>query len=302
MEHADQESLLACPICGRTDPQVWGPVLDHSVSKEPFTLVDCVHCGFRFTSPRPRPNTIGRYYASEEYISHSNTRKGFVASAYQRVRAHALRKKVDLVKRLQPKGRVLDVGCGTGEFLAELKQNQYLVQGVEPEVKAREQAIANHALSVLPKLQLVEAREQFQVITLWHVLEHLHDLRGSMKQLFARTAEDGVLMIAVPDRGSWDSDHYGENWAAYDVPRHLWHFRQQDVRRLLHEHGFELMESRRMPFDAFYIAILSERYRGHSLPVALVLALLKGAWSNLVALATGRPTSSTLYIARKARV
>ena len=261
--------------------------------------MDCSNCGFRLTSPRPGPGAVGRYYQSEEYISHSNTDRGLVAKLYKRVRGMALRGKLQLVKQHQGSGRVLDVGCGTGEFLALLKQEQYLVHGVEPDLRAREQAIANHALPVVPSLAQVEAREQFQVITLWHVLEHLHDLRGSMKQLFARLAENGTLIIAVPDRGSWDARHYGTSWAAYDVPRHLWHFRRSDVHQLLREHGFELQETRRMPFDAFYIAILSERYQGRPLPLAFLLALLKGSWSNLLSWTSGRPTSSSLFIARK---
>jgi SAM-dependent methyltransferase len=176
----------------------------------------------------------------------------------------------------------------------------YIVQGIEPDLRAREHAISEHGISVLPSLDLVQGFEQFQVVTLWHVLEHLPDLRSSLKRIYSQLSDQGVLVIAVPDRGSWDADHYATSWAALDVPRHFYHFRQKDVQVLLHEHGFELIKTRRMWMDAPYIAILSEGYNGGSKLIALTKGILVGVWSNLVSLVTGRPTSSSLYLARKA--
>jgi SAM-dependent methyltransferase len=175
----------------------------------------------------------------------------------------------------------------------------YLVEGVEPNLNAREQAIANHGIPVVPSLELVPLQEQFQVVTLWHVLEHLPNLRATFKRLFALLADGGLLVIAVPDRGCWDADHFGEFWAAWDVPRHFTHFRKSDIQAFLHEHGFELVGTHRMWMDAPYIAMLSTSYQGSSRTIALLKGSMIGLWSNMVSLVTGRPTSSTLYTARK---
>ncbi|MBK8498991.1 MAG: class I SAM-dependent methyltransferase [Flavobacteriales bacterium] len=276
-------------------------VIDHSVSQERFHLVDCSACGFRFTNPRPASNELGRYYQSADYISHTNAAHSLRDRVYQRVRRFALAQKCRLVSRYEPYGHVLDVGCGTGEFLAFLKSCGYLAHGVEPNLKAREMAIATHALKIVPDLDAVRRAEGFRVITLWHVLEHLPGLHVTLKKLFSLLADGGLLIIAVPDRSSWDASHYGADWAAWDVPRHVSHFRQQDIKRLLHEHGFELDSIKRMWFDAPYVAMLSEGIRGKGQRTALVIGGLVGMWSNLVALISGRPASSSLYIARKGK-
>jgi SAM-dependent methyltransferase len=274
-------------------------VRDHSISKEVFQVCTCADCGFTFTNPRPTPNELGRYYESEAYISHSNTSRSLQDKIYQIVRKRAIRQKHALIAAHEPQGRVLDIGCGTGQFLGYLMSRGYLVQGVEPNTTAREQAIADHALNVVPSLEQVQSQENFQVVTMWHVLEHVPDVRATFKRLFALLGKRGLLVIAVPDRESWDAQHYGSDWAAWDVPRHLSHFRRPDIHTFLAEHGFELIATRRMWMDSFYIALLSERYRGTNGLLALFKAVLVGGWSNLQALLGKRPTSSTLYLARK---
>lgn len=293
------ETLASCPLCGCSSIGTGTPVADHSITKELFQVVSCSDCGFSFTNPRPYVNEMARYYASPDYISHSNRSSGLKERIYQIARRRAIRGKHNLIVRYQPNGRVLDVGCGTGHFLAYVASRGYSVQGVEPNTVAREQAIREHALSVVPSLSDITAQENIHVVTMWHVLEHVSDLRATFKRLYALLSLGGLLVIAVPDRESWDASHYGTDWAAWDVPRHLSHFRRADVRTLLHEHGFELLEIRRMWLDAYYIALLSEGYRGRSPLLAFPLALLKGSWSNLLALLGSRPTSSSLYIARK---
>jgi SAM-dependent methyltransferase len=275
-------------------------IRDHSITKELFHVVACEPCGFAFTNPRPPADGLERYYASEDYISHSNRSKGLKEHIYQFARRRAISGKHSLIARYHPSGRVLDIGCGTGQFLAYLASRGYQVQGVEPSTTAREQAIREHALNVLPSISGTVSEERFQVVTMWHVLEHVPDLRATFKRLYALLAVGGLLVIAVPDRESWDAEHYGTDWAAWDVPRHLSHFRRKDLRTLFHEHGFELVEIRRMWLDAYYIALLSEGYRGRSSLLAFPLAVFKGTWSNLQALVGIRPTSSSLYIARKA--
>ncbi len=293
------ESLVQCPLCEAEHLRPSLEVEDHTVSHERFQLVDCASCGFRSTSPRPAAQALGRYYESDDYISHSNSSRSLGDRLYKLARRWALNRKHALVAQHRPHGRVLDVGCGTGEFLGHLKRKGYLVTGVEPALKAREQAIAHHAIPVVPSLDLVPGLEQFHVVTLWHVLEHLPDLRGTLKRLYALSADQALLLIAVPDRDSWDAAYYGPDWAAYDVPRHLSHFRRSDMLRLVSSHGFELVAMRRMWLDAPYIAMLSERYRGHGPVMALLRGVLLGAWSNLKSAFTERPTSSSLYLFRK---
>jgi len=299
VEHAYLESIGLCPICGGSAWQPYLQVADHTLTKEVFQLTTCAACGFCVTDPRPKPAYIGRYYESPDYISHTNSKAGLQDRLYQIIRGRAIRGKHRLIARYRPNGRVLDMGCGTGEFLRYLKSRGYLTTGIEPSLSAREQAIAGHALEVLPSIDQVPSMEQFQIITLWHVLEHLHDVRTGLKKLHARMAREGLLIIAVPNRESWDAQHYGPDWAAYDVPRHLSHFRRQDIHRLLKEHGFSMLDTRPMWFDAPYVAMLSERYRGAAPTTALLKGGLAGMASNLVAATTSRPTSSTLYIAKK---
>ena len=301
MEHTPLETLSTCPICGGSELVPALAVEDRSVSHETFKLSDCSRCAFRFTNPRPPQSDIGRYYQSADYISHTNAARSLQDRIYQLARKWALGSKHRLIHRYQPNGRVLDVGCGTGEFLAYLKSRGYLVHGVEPSINAREQAIANHALEVVPNLELVAHQERFKVVTLWHVLEHLPDPHTTLKNLFALLVDRGLLVIAVPDRGSWDAQHYGPDWAAWDVPRHLSHFRQTDIKRLLHEHGFELVAVKRMWMDAAYVSMLSEKHRGAGVFSALVKGALLGLWSNVVSALSGRPTSSSLYLAQKAK-
>ncbi|MBP7408115.1 MAG: class I SAM-dependent methyltransferase [Flavobacteriales bacterium] len=301
MEHTPLEALTTCPICGENELVPSLAVEDRSVSNETFHLTDCARCGFRFTNPRPIQANIGRYYQSADYISHTNAAASLQDRIYQLARKWALGSKHRLIRRYQPNGRVLDVGCGTGEFLAYLKSRGYLVHGVEPSIKAREQAIANHAVEVVPSLEMVAHQERFKVVTLWHVLEHLPDPRTTLKNLFALIADRGLLVIAVPDRGSWDAQHYGPDWAAWDVPRHLSHFQQMDIKRLLHEHGFELVTIKRMWLDAAYVSMLTEKHRGTGATVALFKGVLVGLWSNVVSALTGRPSSSSLYLAQKAK-
>ncbi len=293
------EQLSSCPICKSSELKEALPVADHFLTEEIFQVVECVSCGYCFTNPRPAQGSIGRYYQSEDYISHSNSKQGLQDTLYQLARKWALRTKYNLVHSYQPQGRVLDIGCGTGEFLAHLMSRGYLVEGVEPELKAREQAISNHSIAVVPSVEQLANKEYYQVITMWHVLEHVPDVRATFKKLFALLADHGILIIAVPDRESWDNQHYGTHWAAWDVPRHLTHFRRNDIHRLLHEHGFELLSTKKMWLDAFYIAMLSERYKGAGTAAALIKGIWYGGMSNLQSALGKRPTSSSLYVARK---
>jgi 2-polyprenyl-3-methyl-5-hydroxy-6-metoxy-1,4-benzoquinol methylase len=294
------EPLDTCPVCGVGEWHTFLSATDHTLTGEVFQLTTCRGCGFCATNPRPDRAHIGGYYDSPDYISHTNTKAGLQDRLYQVIRRRAIRSKHRLIARYKTNGQVLDMGCGTGEFLGYLKSQGYLTTGVEPGMSARERAIANYSLEVLPSLEQIPALEQFKVITLWHVLEHVHDVRETLKKLHSRLSPKGLLVIAVPDRESWDAQHYGAGWAAYDVPRHLSHFRRSDVHRLLDEHGFRMLDTKPMWFDAPYVSMLSEKYKGAGPLGAMLKGAFAGAVSNVVAATTSRPTSSSLYLAEKA--
>lgn len=292
------EQVGACPICGSTDAAPERTVTDHTLSREPFTVQCCGACGFRYTSPRPAQTDIGAYYLSDDYISHAAQARSLKDKIYRWARSRAIRRKHLLIARYQPAGNVLDLGCGTGEFLAHLSQQGYAVHGVEVSERAR-LAARSKGLPVEADLARLPEELGFDVITLWHVLEHLADPRATLATLFNKCRPGGLLVIAVPDNASWDAAHYGSHWAAWDVPRHLSHFRRPHIHRLLQETGFELIATRPMWLDAPYVAMLSEQYRGAGPMGVLVKGGLVGAWSNAVAALTGRPTSSSLFLARK---
>jgi len=273
-------------------------VPDKSVSQESFVIVACENCGFKFTNPRPSVLEIGKYYASEDYISHSNTNKGLTNKAYQVVRSITVKQKVDLINKFVPqKGSILDYGCGTGYFLAACQKNGWQVAGFEPNQTAR------HAASTLINNPIASdnldafENERFDFITLWHVLEHIHTLNDTFEQLKSLLKPEGYLLIAVPNADSLDAQKYKENWAAYDVPRHLYHFTQPTMKRFIKKHKMEMVEIRPMKFDAYYVSLLSEKYkRGAN---NYFQSLLTGFKSNIHAKKTTQDYSSLLYIARK---
>lgn len=289
-----------CPICGSREIAFAFSAKDNTVSGETFEVWDCTHCTSRFTQGIPAEEDIGAYYESEEYISHSNTSKGLINTLYQQVRAFTLVQKRKLIERLsgQTKGTLLDIGCGTGEFLREMQQHDWEVKGLEPSPAARDFARQSYALQVDEPDQLFGLSAQSaDVITMWHVLEHVHRLSDTLNQIHDLLRPDGLLLIAVPNFTSSDADHYREHWAAYDVPRHLYHFSPRGMKMLLEKHRFSIQEHRPMPFDAFYVSMLSEQYaHGHNRLPSAFLTGLRSWWR------AGRDVqlgSSVLYVVKK---
>ena len=291
------ETLTHCPICKSAETKTFLKCKDFTVSKEEFAIAQCEKCGFRFTNPRPSESEIGRYYQSEEYISHSNTSKGIVNSLYQKVRRYTLRQKLKLVNSLSAKGAILDIGCGTGEFLHTCKSDGWKTTGIEPDPKARKFATENYGLDVreeseLPKLPA----HSYELITMWHVLEHVHRLNERVEDLKRLIKPGGAIIIAVPNCSSRDAQAYGSEWAAYDVPRHLYHFTPKDIELLFANHGMKVEEVLPMKFDSYYVSMLSEKYRTGSSNI--FKAVLTGLRSNMAASSTGKTYSSQIYIIR----
>ncbi len=289
-----------CPVCQSNQVQFVFDCTDHSITYEVFAIWECLHCQLRYTLPVPSESEIGRYYDSEKYISHSDTSIGLINKLYKLVRNITLSEKRRIVQRATgiTTGQLLDVGAGTGAFLYEMKEAGWQVNGIEPDEGARKRALDNYhvQLEATPHLFNLPS-ESFDAITLWHVLEHVEDLEKYLAQLKTLLKPNGVLFIAVPNYTSTDGKHYGKFWAAYDVPRHLYHFAPKSMDTLANQSGFQVIYKRAMWFDAYYIAMLSEKYkRGRP---ALITALFHGIWCSLTTVFNRERSSSLIYFLKK---
>lgn len=292
------ERLDHCPICSKTEFKNFLVVQDKSVSQESFVLVQCENCQLKFTNPRPDENSIGPYYASEEYISHSDTNRGLLNKTYRLVRSMAVKNKVELVNRLgNNKGKLLDYGCGVGYFLQACQKQGWEVEGIEPNEIARKQTEEKLGKALLDGSPKSLGEEAFEVITLWHVLEHIHQLNETLKVLVKATKKGGHVVIAVPNADSYDAKKYGANWAAYDVPRHLYHFNKTSMQKLLKKHKLELQDVLPMKWDAYYISILSEKYKHGQ--TKMLDSFFTGFRSNLHGAKNDNSYSSQIFIAQK---
>jgi len=289
-----------CPVCGSAEINPLLTVKDHSVSKEDFVIWQCSNCSLRFTQDVPDEVSIGRYYQSSDYISHSNTSKGLINQLYQKVRNYTLDRKAKLIiGQTVKQGKILDLGAGVGAFLNTMKEKGWEVTGIEPDAGARQQAknLFNIDLRETDVLnQLPE--NSFDAITLWHVLEHVHQLHAYVERLKNLLKADGKLFIAVPNYESLDSSVYKLYWAAYDVPRHLYHFTPKAINALITQHGLKIVSKKPMWFDSFYISLLSSKYKNGK--TKWLGAALSGLRSNLKALFNKDHCSSIIYIIEKA--
>ncbi len=292
--------VTPCPVCKSEQVHFVLKVLDHTVSHEFFEIWECNHCSLRFTRNVPSNEDIGRYYESEDYISHSNTRRGFVNTLYHRVRNHTLSLKYNLILSATglKQGNHLDIGAGTGAFVQYMNRKGWQSQGIEPDAKARQVALSDHNTKLLPADSFPSLPlASFDAISLWHVLEHVHGLQLYLEHMKKLLKPSGKLFIAVPNYTSYDGLKYKENWAAYDVPRHLYHFSPGSMKYLLDASGLKLTRVEPMWFDSFYISFLSEKYARGNAP--LLKGFLAGAVSNIKALVQKERCSSLIYVAGK---
>jgi SAM-dependent methyltransferase len=289
----------ACPLCG--SPKIYDclTVRDHTVSAESFLIMECGHCSGRFTQDVPSSTDIGKYYQSTAYISHTDTREGIVNKLYHEVRKITLNKKKNLVRKVTGlrNGRLLDIGAGTGLFVQAMIRAGWEVCGLEPDEGARKLAEGMKIKLNDPAMLFSLTPASFDAITLWHVLEHVHELHPYLDQCRKLLSNSGRLIVAVPNYTSADASYYSSFWAAYDVPRHLYHFSPAAMESLLKGHGFTIERSYPQWFDSYYVSLLSEQYKtGKS-------RLVKGAWegllSNFKALGNKERCSSLIYVASK---
>lgn len=294
------ERLLKCPLCRSGNILNHQLVKDHAVSNKEFTLCRCGDCTLLFTNPRPTEEEISPYYDFKEYYSHEDQVRSFTQWLYQKIRRSSIQRKVGLIDRLVKSGTLLDYGCGTGEFLQEAKRQHWIVCGIEPSDKARTQAIAKLPTEVLGTLDKLPELEVYDVITLFHVLEHIHSLRKTVKKLITHLKPTGYMVIAVPNPESTDARHYGSNWAGYDVPRHLYHFSPKSMTAFQEQFGLELVRIEPLTYDSYYVSLLSEGYKNpkSGLFTRYFKAFMQGYRSNRRAGIPGN-YSSNIFIFKK---
>lgn len=289
-----------CPSCYSSNINNSLTAVDHTVSNESFEVWHCNDCSLRFTQNIPAANAIDRYYQSEDYISHSDTNKGIINRMYRLVRRFTIRGKRNTIQsytRLS-KGTLLDVGAGTGVFASYMQQSGWTVTGLEPDSNARQKAAGSYSINLQESERLFHLNEnQFDVITLWHVIEHVHSIHEYIEQLRKLLKPRGTIFIAVPNYTSYDAALYRAFWAAYDVPRHLYHFSPIAMQKLAQQHGLQVKKIKPMWPDSFYVSLLSEKYKSGR--PNLIKGFWNGAVSNLKALSENEKASSLIYIISK---
>lgn len=240
--------------------KIYLTVKDYTVSGETFGLYRDEKMDMLITFPKPNENDLHKYYESEAYISHTDGKGSLVEMLYQLVKKFALKKKVNLINEMHPKkGKLLDIGAGTGDFLAQAKAANWEVTGIEPSEKAR--TIAGKKGVTFAESAAVLEKNSFDVITMWHVLEHVPNVEQQIKELKRLLKPDGTIIIAVPNFRSFDAKYYRRFWAGFDVPRHLWHFSKKAIKQLFLKEKMKVEKMLPMKFDAFYVSLLSEKYK-----------------------------------------
>lgn len=272
------------------DLQTFLTCRDYTVSGELYQVK--LNKEFDMLVTTPVPKNLGEYYKSEDYISHTDAKDSLFDKAYHFVKTITLKRKLKLINSFsQTSKTILDVGAGTGEFLKVCQDNSWEVFGTEPDLDARKIA-KNKGINLQENLSKINS-QKFDIITLWHVLEHVENLQEYIKSLKELLKVDGKIIIAVPNYKSFDATSYNEFWAAFDVPRHLWHFSQISISKLFNKENMFVEKTLPMKFDSFYVSLLSEKYKHGKMK--LLSAFRKGLLSNLKAKNTG-DYSSLIYI------
>ena len=282
------KQITTCNYCECDDLNSILKVRDLSVTKENFELLECFCCGLIHTNPQPEPQEIGKYYQSEDYISHTDTKNGFINSLYHLARKWTLNRKLNIIRKYHRNSSLLDIGSGTGYFANHMKENGFQVSVMEPDKEAANKAFEK--LQAQPFQSLKEITGKYEVITMWHVFEHVHDINETFAKIESLLHKDGILIIAVPNPESLDAKKYQEYWAAYDVPRHLYHYKKTVIKQIANRYELKVNKILPMKFDSYYISMLSEKYKGGN--------IIKAFWNGFISNIKGgkNNTSSLIYI------
>lgn len=254
------EKIDHCPICERDHFKNYIITRDHLLTGESFAIVECSNCGLRLTNPRPPKDEIGKYYQSDAYISHTNKGTSLINVVYKIARHFTLRSKIKLITSYAKDKTVLDFGSGTGHFLRKCSENGWDVTGIEPGKNAWEFSVNLKDTPVYLHLSDLPPNKKFEIITMWHVLEHVHDLNDTLSELRKRLKKNGSMFVALPNCSSWDAEYYKESWSGYDVPRHLYHFTPETFMQLVAKHEMTVKRILPQKLDAYYVSLLSDKY------------------------------------------
>lgn len=286
-----------CPWCESEKTKIHLHLKDEFLSKENFQIHECLNCGLLFTEPRPTKERIGEYYKSEEYYSHQENKKGLIPKIYENVKAINLKAKYKMATKGLEKGIILDIGCGVGDFLHMMEQNGWETIGIEPSAEAKDIARKRMKAKLLSPEEITNLKEEsLDLITMWHVLEHVDDLKSEVQHLYRLLKRGGRLVLALPNFQSFDAQYYKQFWAAYDVPRHLNHFCRKSIDKIFSNSVLRLKQTDKLIWDAYYISYMSEKYQKHKLP--LIRGIARGLQSNCKARKSGE-WSSLVYVFEK---
>jgi len=288
------ETVDLCPVCRTSEFISFLTVPDHFLTHEVFTIQQCKTCGLKFVNPRPKELEMAKYYQTEDYISHNSQKGDFISKLYRIARGISVRRKHRMVTKYTHVKKLLDIGCGTGYFLQYCMNKGIEVFGLEPNPMARSFARDTNKLTVFKDLDELGEEANFNCITMWHVVEHIHSLNDTLSRIKKLLKSDGVLIVAFPNCNSWDAKKYKQFWAAYDVPRHLYHFNASSFTELVKNHGWGVTAILPQKLDAYYISLLSEKYRNGK--PNYIKAFYTGLRSNFMAGIHGSGTSSLIFI------
>jgi len=290
----------SCLVCGSRNTHLESVVPDHLVSHESFDLYQCDDCGFKYINNPPSVEKIAKYYATEEYVEHSDSKAGIINGIYHYARKYMLWHKYKLLESYGCKKRILDFGTGTGYFLHYMKSKKYETIGIEINERARRHGTEKFGLDIRAPKQLLTSGfpGKYGYVTFWHVLEHIYNVDEVMSRLHELLLPEGKLIVALPNHNCFEAKVYSKYWNGYDVPRHLWHWDMESFTRFVEKHNYKIVETKLLPLDPFYNCLISESYRKSLL--GYLMFPLFGSWSLLKGWLNHAKASSIIYVLQKA--
>jgi len=292
------ENKTKCPICLSNNLTLAINTKDYFLTNENYSILKCNTCGLHLTNPVPETGKLHTYYKSKKYYSHQNNSYSLMSVIYNLARNYAIKKKYRLIKKYFLTGKILDYGCGSGDFLLYLNRKGWNTYGLEPDINARSMALSKDIRVAADINELLSVtNDSFDVVTMWHVLEHIPDFVKVLNDLLNIMKKKSILVIAVPNNNSWDANYYKKYWAAWDVPRHLFHFNKENMKMLGEKLNLQLINVSPMSFDSYYVSLLSEKYKNRGF-FSFFPAIVNGFYSNYKA-RHNMEYSSLIYTFRK---